>query len=92
MLSCLYNTFTRCSICDILGHFLCSYIILQFILSHSKVLDDCPGDLSYWYRHISKGAWPFSTADHGWPISDCAAEGLKVLIEPEKKSSLALRL
>lgn len=43
-----------------------------------KVLEDCPGDLSYWYRHISKGAWPFSTADHGWPISDCTAEGLKV--------------
>lgn len=43
-----------------------------------KVPDDCPGDLSFWYRHISKGAWPFSTADHGWPISDCTAEGLKV--------------
>lgn len=43
-----------------------------------KVLDDCPGDLDFWYRHISKGAWPFSTADHGWPISDCTAEGLKV--------------
>ncbi|KAL8141223.1 hypothetical protein V2J09_007244 [Rumex salicifolius] len=43
----------------------------------SQVLDDCPGDLSYWYRHISKGAWPFSTADHGWPISDCTPEGLK---------------
>ncbi|KAM0933905.1 putative cycloartenol synthase [Dioscorea sansibarensis] len=43
----------------------------------TQVLDDCPGDLSFWYRHISKGAWPFSTADHGWPISDCTAEGLK---------------
>lgn len=42
--------------------------------------DDCPGDLDFWYRHISKGAWPFSTADHGWPISDCTAEGLKVRI------------
>jgi squalene/oxidosqualene cyclase-like protein len=29
------------------------------------------------YRHTSKGAWPFSTVDHGWPISDCTAEGLK---------------
>ncbi|KAG8058086.1 hypothetical protein GUJ93_ZPchr0002g24799 [Zizania palustris] len=43
----------------------------------TQVIDDCPGDLSYWYRHISKGAWPFSTVDHGWPISDCTAEGLK---------------
>jgi cycloartenol synthase len=46
-----------------------------------KVLEDCPGDLNFWYRHISKGAWPFSTADHGWPISDCTAEGLKVKCE-----------
>lgn len=29
------------------------------------------------YRHISKGGWPFSTRDHGWPISDCTAEGIK---------------
>ncbi|XP_073116803.1 cycloartenol synthase isoform X1 [Elaeis guineensis] len=46
-------------------------------IKNSQVLEDCPGDLSFWYRHISKGAWPFSTADHGWPISDCTSEGLK---------------
>ncbi|KAF8400152.1 hypothetical protein HHK36_013448 [Tetracentron sinense] len=46
----------------------------------SQVLEDCPGDLNFWYRHISKGAWPFSTADHGWPISDCTAEGLKAVL------------
>ncbi|RVW23149.1 Cycloartenol synthase [Vitis vinifera] len=44
------------------------------------VLEDYPGDLKFWYRHISKGAWPFSTADQGWPISDCTAEGLKAVI------------
>ncbi|XP_038710034.1 cycloartenol synthase 2 [Tripterygium wilfordii] len=49
-------------------------------IKNSQVLEDCPGDLSYWYRHISKGAWPFSTADHGWPISDCTAEGLKAVL------------
>lgn len=43
-----------------------------------QVRDNCPGDLPKWYRHISKGAWPFSTRDHGWPISDCSADGLKV--------------
>uniref|UniRef100_A0A6B2KZ30 Terpene cyclase/mutase family member n=1 Tax=Arcella intermedia TaxID=1963864 RepID=A0A6B2KZ30_9EUKA len=32
-------------------------------------------DRETYYRHISKGAWPFSTVDHGWPISDCTAEG-----------------
>jgi squalene/oxidosqualene cyclase-like protein len=34
----------------------------------------------YYYRHISKGGWPFSTAAHGWPISDCTAEGLKAVL------------
>jgi hypothetical protein len=43
-----------------------------------KVLEDSLGDLNDLYRHTSKGAWPFSIADHGWPISDCNAEGLKV--------------
>lgn len=49
-------------------------------IKNSQVLEDCPGDLDFWYRHISKGAWPFSTADHGWPISDCTAEGLKAVL------------
>ncbi|KAI7731618.1 hypothetical protein M8C21_019686 [Ambrosia artemisiifolia] len=49
-------------------------------IKNTQVLDDCYGDLDYWYRHISKGAWPFSTADHGWPISDCTAEGLKAAL------------
>ncbi|KAF3961971.1 hypothetical protein CMV_013466 [Castanea mollissima] len=49
-------------------------------IKDSQVLEDCPGDLNFWYRHISKGAWPFSTADHGWPISDCTAEGLKAVL------------
>ena len=51
---------------------------VDLVYNARQVLEDCPGDLSLWYRHISKGAWPFSTADHGWPISDCTSEGLKV--------------
>lgn len=54
--------------------------LVLYLIFFVKVLEDCPGDLNYWYRHISKGAWPFSTADHGWPISDCTAEGLKVIM------------
>ncbi|KAH6817305.1 cycloartenol synthase 1 [Perilla frutescens var. frutescens] len=49
-------------------------------LKQSQLLNDCPGNLESWYRHISKGAWPFSTADHGWPISDCTSEGLKATL------------
>jgi len=29
---------------------------------------------------VSKGGWPFSTSAHGWPISDCTAEGLKAVL------------
>jgi cycloartenol synthase len=32
------------------------------------------------YRHLSKGGWPFSTSAHGWPISDCTGEGLKAVL------------
>eukprot|EP00873_Tetraselmis_striata_P019221 jgi/Tetstr1/439485/TSEL_027917.t1 len=49
-------------------------------LDASQVRDDCPAPLSKWYRHISKGAWPFSSRDHGWPISDCSSEGLKAAL------------
>ncbi|XWS52356.1 hypothetical protein CRYUN_Cryun11dG0061700 [Craigia yunnanensis] len=52
----------------------------NMFMKNTQVLEDCPGDLNFWYRHISKGAWPFSTADHGWPISDCTAEGLKAVL------------
>ncbi|KAM3271289.1 hypothetical protein ACQJBY_041832 [Aegilops geniculata] len=47
---------------------------------HSQIRMDCPGDQSKWYRHISKGGWTHSTTDQGWPVSDCTAEALKVLL------------
>ncbi|KAG6480202.1 hypothetical protein ZIOFF_063682 [Zingiber officinale] len=46
----------------------------------SQILEDCPGDLEFWYRHISKGAWTFATADQGWAVSDCTAGGLKAAL------------
>ncbi|KAL0337172.1 UNVERIFIED_CONTAM: Cycloartenol synthase 2 [Sesamum calycinum] len=49
-------------------------------IKNTQVLENVPGNLDLWYRHISKGAWPFSTADHGWSVSDCTAEGLKAVL------------
>ncbi|XP_020221338.2 cycloartenol synthase [Cajanus cajan] len=46
----------------------------------SQITANSSGNPSYWYRHVSKGGWPFSTADNGWPVSDCTAEGLKAAI------------
>ena len=45
-------------------------------LDRTQIASD-EDDRGYFYRHVSKGGWPFSTAAHGWPISDCTAEGLK---------------
>ncbi|XP_021317290.1 cycloartenol synthase [Sorghum bicolor] len=57
-------------------------------VKNSQILGNCPGDLKQWYRHISKGGWSFSTADHGWSVSDCTATGLEAalllsMISPE---------
>lgn len=38
-------------------------------------------DRNKFFRHRSKGGWPFSTRDHGWPISDCTAEGLSSVLK-----------
>ncbi|KAF8400155.1 hypothetical protein HHK36_013451 [Tetracentron sinense] len=49
-------------------------------IKNTQVLANSSGDLSSWYRHICKGAWPFSTPDNGWAVSDCTAEGLKAAL------------
>lgn len=53
----------------------------------SQVLEDVPNRWRY-YRHQSKGGWPFSTRAHGWPIADCAGEGLTaaILLQGKKGS------
>jgi squalene/oxidosqualene cyclase-like protein len=42
----------------------------------NQVLEDVPEAARY-HRHASRGGWPFSDRTHGWPITDCTAEGLK---------------
>ncbi|PIN01409.1 Oxidosqualene-lanosterol cyclase [Handroanthus impetiginosus] len=46
----------------------------------SQVRDNRTGDFHKMYRHTSKGSWTFSMRDHGWQVSDCTAEGLKVAL------------
>ncbi len=48
-------------------------------IESNQVLEDVPQPDRY-YRHPSKGGWPFSDREHGWPISDCTAEGLKAAL------------
>lgn len=56
-------------------------------LDRTQIAED-EEDRELYYRHISKGGWPFSTAAHGWPISDCTAEGLKGVLSLHKSASL----
>jgi len=65
----------------------------------SQVQEDVKDRVKF-YRHVSNGGWPFSTLDHGWPISDCTAEGLKAaltmhntgLLSEEEKTVTAQRM
>ncbi|KAK9931604.1 hypothetical protein M0R45_018876 [Rubus argutus] len=49
-------------------------------IKNTQVRRDCYENLSYLYRHISKGGWPFSTPDNGWIVPDSTAEGLKAAL------------
>ncbi len=51
-------------------------------IDYTQVKDDVD-NLEKYHRHISKGGWPFSTLDHGWPITDCTAEGMKAVLAIE---------
>ncbi|MCC6751242.1 MAG: hypothetical protein IT371_26555 [Deltaproteobacteria bacterium] len=50
----------------------------------NQVLEDVPHKERY-FRHASKGGWPFSDRLHGWPITDCTAEGFKAAVALEPK-------
>lgn len=43
-------------------------VIVSRLTRFIQVREDVE-QMEYFYRHISKGAWPFSTRHHGWPIS-----------------------
>ncbi|CAG9466832.1 unnamed protein product [Pedinophyceae sp. YPF-701] len=62
---------------DLLPHFHACLRKANAYIERAQVMKEAEGDLDEYYRHRSRGAWPFSTSDHGWPISDCSSEGLK---------------
>lgn len=36
------------------------------------------------WRYPTKGAWPFSTREQGYTVSDCTSEGLKSVLMLQK--------
>ncbi|CRK30751.1 hypothetical protein BN1708_015854 [Verticillium longisporum] len=51
---------------------------LEFLEEH-QIRDDCR-EQGICYRHYRKGAWPFSTRQQGYAVTDCTAEGLKSVL------------
>ncbi|KAG0174988.1 Lanosterol synthase (Oxidosqualene--lanosterol cyclase) [Apophysomyces sp. BC1034] len=51
-----------------------------------------PPDYKKSYRQTSKGAWPFSTRDQGYTVSDCTAEGIKTTILLQNTPGLPQRI
>lgn len=51
-------------------------------LRDNQILEDVPNREQY-FRHASRGGWPFSNRAHGWPITDCTAEGFKCALALE---------
>ncbi len=47
----------------------------QDYIRENQIMEDVPQRERY-FRDPSAGGWPFSDRLHGWPISDCTAEGL----------------
>jgi squalene/oxidosqualene cyclase-like protein len=58
-------------------------------LRDNQILEDVP-DAERHYRHRSRGGWPFSSREHGWPITDCTAEGLKAVLALEGRCEPAV--
>ncbi len=50
----------------------------QFI-NRSQILKQHSTHEQY-FRHPMIGSWPFSTAEQGWPVADCTAEGLSAVL------------
>jgi lanosterol synthase len=48
----------------------------------NQILED-PPEAARHYRDPSRGGWPFSNRAHGWPITDCTAEGFKCALALE---------
>lgn len=48
-------------------------------IERSQIKSEHPTHAEF-FRHPMIGSWPFSTADNGWPVSDCTAEGLSAAL------------
>jgi lanosterol synthase len=55
----------------------------------NQILED-PPDAARYFRDPSRGGWPFSNRAHGWPITDCTAEGFKCALALEGRYAVGI--
>ncbi|KZS94380.1 terpene synthase [Sistotremastrum niveocremeum HHB9708] len=55
-------------------------------------IQDNPKHFKVAYRHPTKGAWPFSTKEQGYTVSDCTGEGLKAVLYLQEHLSYTPKL
>jgi squalene/oxidosqualene cyclase-like protein len=48
-------------------------------LSAAQILTN-PSQYQHYFRHPTRGGWPFSNGNQGWPTSDCTAEALSAML------------
>ena len=48
-------------------------------IDYAQIMAEHPTHQHY-FRHPMIGSWPFSTAEQGWPVADCTAEGLSATL------------
>lgn len=53
---------------------------MTILTAHVFQIKENTQDYEKYYRQVNKGAFPFSTRDCGWIVSDCTAEGLKAVM------------
>lgn len=59
-------------------------------LKNSQIINEISTKEAFLYfRTKQKGAWPFSSRDHGWPITDCTSQGLKCTLLLQNKLNVS---
>lgn len=65
--------------CGLEGAYEKELALAHHYIDIAQVRDD-PPCAEHFYRHRTKGAWNFSTRAQSWQVSDCTAEGLRIVL------------
>lgn len=64
---------------------------MHLFIQDCQILPGLPEENRF-YRHPNRGGFPFSTKAHGWPITDCTGDGIKVSLKLDECTGKTQRL